>query len=101
MHPILDAAEQTLQAAIERKRRGGENRWCPLKGEEIQYLRKSLSLTQTAFAQEYGFELASLRNWEQDRNIPDASARQLLWMIVADPNKAKELVLTAKQLSLV
>jgi putative transcriptional regulator len=52
---------------------------------DVKAIRKRLGLTQTAFAQRYGFELSSIRNWEQGRRQPEGPARILLLVIDKEP----------------
>jgi putative transcriptional regulator len=52
---------------------------------DVKAIRKRLGLTQAAFAQRYGFELGSIRNWEQGRRQPEGPARILLLVIDKEP----------------
>jgi putative transcriptional regulator len=52
---------------------------------DVKAIRKRLGLTQVAFAQRYGFELSSIRNWEQGRRQPEGPARILLVVIDKEP----------------
>lgn len=52
---------------------------------DVKALRKRLGLTQAAFAQRYGFEVSSIRNWEQGRRQPEGPARTLLMVIDREP----------------
>ena len=52
---------------------------------DVKAIRKRLGLTQAAFAQRYGFELSSIRNWEQGRRQPEGPARLLLLVIDKEP----------------
>lgn len=53
---------------------------------DVKAIRTRLSLTQAAFAQRYGFELSSIRNWEQGRRQPEGPARVLLLVIDKEPD---------------
>jgi len=52
---------------------------------DVKTIRKRLGLTQATFAQRYGFELSSIRNWEQGRRQPEGPARILLMVIDKEP----------------
>ena len=52
---------------------------------DVKAIRKRLGLTQAAFAQRYGFEVSSIRNWEQGRRQPEGPARTLLVVIDREP----------------
>jgi len=53
-----------------------------------QVLRKQLHMTQTEFAKALRIPLATLRNWEQGRVLPDPAARSLLTIVVRNPRAA-------------
>ena len=48
-------------------------------------LRRQLSLTQQEFADRYQIPIGTLRDWEQLRTEPDATAKAYLKVIAADP----------------
>lgn len=48
-------------------------------------IRKHLRLTQKGFANQYGFALSAVRDWEQGRRNPERTARILLKIIERDP----------------
>jgi putative transcriptional regulator len=51
----------------------------------VKSIREKTGLTQQDFAQNFGFSLSTLRNWEQGTREPDGSARVLLKLIENDP----------------
>jgi putative transcriptional regulator len=53
-----------------------------------QVLRKRLGLTQAEFARALRIPLATLRNWEQGRVLPDPAARSLLTIVARNPKAA-------------
>lgn len=53
-----------------------------------QVLRKHLQMTQTEFASALRIPLATLRNWEQGRVLPDPAARALLTIVAKNPKAA-------------
>ena len=53
---------------------------------DVKAIRKRLGLTQAAFARRYGFELSSIRNWEQGRRYPEGPARLLPMVIDKEPD---------------
>lgn len=52
----------------------------------IKALRTRIGMTQADFANRFGFPIATLRDWEQNRRKPDQSARVLLAVIDHDPD---------------
>ncbi len=55
---------------------------------DIVALRKRLGLTQQEFADGFEINVATLRNWEQKRRLPDGPALALLRVIDHDPKAA-------------
>jgi putative transcriptional regulator len=53
-----------------------------------QVLRKQLHMTQTEFARALRIPIATLRNWEQGRVLPDPAARSLLAIVARNPRAA-------------
>ena len=48
-------------------------------------IRKRLRLTQKCFADQYGFALSAVKDWEQGRRNPERTAKILLKIIEHDP----------------
>jgi putative transcriptional regulator len=48
-------------------------------------MRKWLGLSQAAFAAKFGFQPATLRNWEQGRTRPDGPVRMLPAVLARHP----------------
>jgi len=59
---------------------------------DVQKIRKKLKLTQAEFAHRYGFSLGSIRDWEQKRKQPEASARMFLKVIEKRPEVVAEVL---------
>lgn len=57
---------------------------------DVKATRRRLGLSQTAFAAKYGFQAATLRNWEQGRTQPDGPARVLLAVIAKHPEAVED-----------
>jgi putative transcriptional regulator len=53
---------------------------------DVKSIRKRLGLTQHDFALRFGFNEATIRDWEQGRHNPSGHARVLLLVINHDPN---------------
>lgn len=64
---------------------------CPL---DVQAIRQRQGLSQKAFAEKYGFSVATLRNWEQGHRAPTGASRVLLIVIERQP-QAVEAALAA------
>lgn len=59
---------------------------------DVAKLRRALAMSQTEFSQRFGFNPASVRDWEQGRNRPTGPIRAYLKVIEKEP-KAVERAL--------
>ena len=57
---------------------------------DVRAIRRSLRMSQQEFARTYRIPLATLKNWEQGRRQPDATAAAYLQVIASRPREAKE-----------
>ena len=58
----------------------------------VKVLRQRLGMTQAEFAQAFHLPITTLRDWEQQRSVPDAPARALLLAIERDPDVMQRLL---------
>jgi putative transcriptional regulator len=58
----------------------------------VKVLRQRLGLTQTQFAEAFHLPVTTLRDWEQQRSVPDAPARALLLAIERNPAVMRRLL---------
>lgn len=56
---------------------------------DVRAIRQRLGLTQHEFALQFGFSLATVRNWEQGTRVPPGSQRVLLTVIDRAPEAVK------------
>jgi len=59
---------------------------------DVRAIRTKLGLTQAAFADKFGFSLASVRNWEQHRRSPQGTQKVLLKIIDAIPEEVERVL---------
>ncbi len=72
---LVDLAE----CGVEARRHGPE----PIS---VRQVRETLGLSQMQFALRFGLEEATVRNWEQGKSRPNATAMTLLWTILRHPD---------------
>lgn len=87
---MKDAAFQQLMISIRQAgqiRRGERkpSRVAVFRRSDVKRLRAGLGQTQAEFALMIGVSLATLRNWEQGRRIPDGPALALLRVTAHNP----------------
>jgi putative transcriptional regulator len=61
---------------------------------DVALIRQRLGLSQAAFSRRFGFNAASVKDWEQGRSAPTGPVRDYLKVIEKDP-RAVERALTA------
>jgi putative transcriptional regulator len=62
---------------------------------DVKQVRRKLGLSQNDFAETFGINAATLRNWEQGRRQPEGPARVLLTIIDREPAAVRR-VLTSR-----
>lgn len=61
----------------------------------VKSVREKLGLTQQQFAMQFGFNLATVRNWEQGIRVPPGPARVLLVVVDKEPEAVKRALAAA------
>lgn len=56
---------------------------------DIKAIRRRMGLSQTMFAQQFGFSVSTLRNWEQGKRRPDPAVRAYLRVIEKAPDTVR------------
>ena len=64
--------------------------YVPIPHIDVRKLRGRMKLSQTQFAAKFGFQPATLKNWEQGRTRPDGPARVLLAVIARHPEAVED-----------
>ena len=59
-----------------------------------QVIRRRIGMTQQQFAMAIRVPLATLRNWEQGRVVPDPAARSLLMIVAKSPEASLRALMT-------
>lgn len=57
---------------------------------DVRAVRRKLRMSQSQFAAKFGFQPATLKNWEQGRTTPDGPARVLLAVIARHPEAVED-----------
>jgi putative transcriptional regulator len=62
---------------------------------DVKRIRGRLGLTQQQFASRFGFNITTLRHWEQGRRVPDGTARAYLRVIDREPQAVQKALRVA------
>lgn len=60
----------------------------------VRSVREALHLSQAQFALRFGLEEATVKNWEQGKSKPNATAMALLWTIYRHPEAVMDALAT-------
>jgi len=80
-----DLVRSVRQAGKIRRKKMRPSRAMTFKPADVRAIRDSLGKSQTEFAMMIGVSVATLRNWEQGRRIPDGPAQALLRVAAQNP----------------
>lgn len=78
------------QAGRIRRARQRPSRVTTFKPADVKAVRRRLKASQTEFASMIGVSVATLRNWEQGRRVPDGPALALLRVASRNPAAVAE-----------
>ncbi len=88
--------EELVQSALEAveisKGRAKSAKKIDIELIDVAQLRKKMNLSQSAFASKFGLSASSIKDWEQGRRYPDATARILLKVIAISPKTVEAVV---------
>jgi DNA-binding transcriptional regulator YiaG len=62
------------------------------RGKDVAVVRRSLRMSQAAFADVFDLPVATIRDWEAKRREPDQAAKVLLRVIAAEPKLVQDVV---------
>jgi putative transcriptional regulator len=62
------------------------------KSVDVAAIRRRLGLSQHDFAHRFGFSVRAVQDWEQNRRVPERSARILLKVIEKRPEAVEEVL---------
>lgn len=80
-----DLVKSVRQAGRIRRKKARPSRATTFRPADVRAIRDSLNKSQTEFAMMIGVSVATLRNWEQGRRVPDGPAQALLRVAAQNP----------------
>ena len=84
---LVDSVRQAGKIRRSRLRPG---RVLHFEPADVKKIRARLGMSQTEFAMMIGVSVATLRNWEQGRRVPEGPARALLKVAATRPDAVME-----------
>lgn len=89
-HKIVTGLREAISHAKGASNQARITRYQVPENIDVKKLREGLRMSQPEFALRYGFNLGTLRQWEQGRRYPDGAARVLLTVISHRPEAVEE-----------
>ena len=86
---IIRGLEQALAFAEGRAKKGTYVVHIPAE-IDVRAIRGRLRLTQQEFAVRFGFNINTLRHWEQGRRVPEGPTRAYLLVIDREPQAVQK-----------
>src|SRR5687768_5852149 len=62
---------------------------------DVKQIRESMGMTQSEFADYFGFSVRTLQEWEQGRSVPRGVARNFLILLQREPDMVRTALLSA------
>lgn len=87
---LIESMRQAARHAQSHKVRGV--RVTTIELPDVKAIRQKLRMSQQRFAATYRIPLATVKNWEQGRRVPDAPAAAYLLAIWRRPKEVMEAV---------
>lgn len=87
---LIESMQQAARHSQGHKVRG--MRVTKVEIPDVRAIREKLHMSQQRFAATYRIPLATVKNWEQGRRIPDAPAAAYLRAILRRPKEIMEAV---------
>jgi putative transcriptional regulator len=89
---ILDGLEDAVAYAKGDTSRGRKRQFKVPGKVDVKAIRKRQNMSQSSFAEHFGFAMSSIQNWEQNRREPEGAARLLLSIIDAEPAVVRRIL---------
>ena len=85
---LIESAEQALAFAEGRKGPQGYRVHIP-EGIDVRRIRGQFHMSQAQFAQEFGFSVRTLQEWEQGRSVPRGVSKHFLIVLQKEPEAVR------------
>lgn len=85
---LIESAEQALAFAEGREGPAGYRVHIP-DGIDVRRIREQFHMSQAQFAQEFGFSVRTLQEWEQGRSVPRGVSKHFLVVLQKEPEAVR------------
>ncbi|MBZ0302247.1 MAG: helix-turn-helix domain-containing protein [Anaerolineae bacterium] len=63
---------------------------------DVKRIRETLNMSQSEFAEHFGFSVRTLQDWEQGRRVPSGVAKNFLILLQRAPDMVRETLLAVE-----
>lgn len=91
---IIEGLQNAVAFAKGNRSKGRVHRIIVPPHIDVKRVRRKLGMSQGDFAERFGINTATLRNWEQGRRQPEGPARVLLQIIDREPAAVQRILLS-------
>lgn len=91
---IIEGLRNAVAFAKGDNRKGRVHRVLVPARIDVKHVRRKLGMSQSDFAEQFGINTSTLRNWEQGRRQPEGPARVLLTIIDREPAAVQRVLLS-------
>lgn len=85
---LIESAEQALAFAEGRATQEDYRVHIP-KEIDVRHIREQFHMSQGQFAQEFGFSVRTLQEWEQGRSVPSGVSKHFLLVLQKEPEAVR------------
>lgn len=89
---LIQSAEQALNF-VEGKADASEYHVYIPAEIDVKQIRQSMDMSQTEFAEHFGFSVRTLQEWEQGRSVPQGVAKNFLILLQRDPDMVRNTLI--------
>ena len=92
---LIESAKQALEFA---KGTADETEYRVHIPDEINVkaIREGMEMSQSEFAEHFGFSIRTLQDWEQGRRVPGGVAKNFLILLQRNPEMVRETLLASE-----
>src|SRR5688572_1347293 len=90
---LIESAQQALAFAEGRADAAAYRVHIP-KEIDVRKIREAMQMSQSEFADHFGFSVRTLQDWEQGRSVPRGVAKNFLLLLQREPDMVRKTLIT-------
>jgi len=94
---LIESAQQALDFAQGTANRDSYRIHIPAE-IDVKEIRQHLHMSQSEFAEYFGFSVRTLQQWEQGRSAPKGVARNFLILLQREPERIRDILVSPPEI---